>query len=247
MSATLAPDRAADLGVPLLAATAVHLLAALVAVATLDLPSPELAAPDQPVVIEAEIIDARALEAAVQRLRDAQAAERRAEAQAAAAIAYATEQQRLDAARLAAESEAAERRAREAVAAKEKAEVARIAREAAAQKQREKELKAQLAAEDRRRKAERAGLMGPYTQAIQQKVMRNWIKPESARAGIECVVKVEQLPTGDVVRATVLACNGDDAVRRSIEDAVLRSSPLPAPPDRSLYERTLEFAFKPSR
>lgn len=239
-TARLVPD---DLGVSIVAALAVHACAALLAVTTLDLPSRVLSVPLEPTVIEAEIIDARVLEAEARRVREKFMAEQRAETQAAAV----SEARRLEDARVAAESEAAERRARDAAAARTKAEAARLARDTAAQKQRERELKSQLAAEDRRMKAERAGLMGPYTQAVAQKVMRNWIKPESARPGIECVVKVEQLPTGDVVRATVLLCNGDDTVKRSIEDAVLRSSPLPAPPDRSLYERTIEFVFKPTK
>jgi colicin import membrane protein len=40
-------------------------------------------------------------------------------------------------------------------------------------------------------------------------------------------------------------CNGDQAVRESIEAAVYRASPLPPPPDPSLFERSLEITFKP--
>jgi colicin import membrane protein len=45
--------------------------------------------------------------------------------------------------------------------------------------------------------------------------------------------------------ASVAACNGDDAVRRSIERAVLEASPLPKPPDPSLFERNLRVNFRP--
>jgi colicin import membrane protein len=47
------------------------------------------------------------------------------------------------------------------------------------------------------------------------------------------------------VDVRVGACNGDDAVRRSIEAAVYKSSPLPPPPDPSLFERELLFKFEP--
>jgi colicin import membrane protein len=55
---------------------------------------------------------------------------------------------------------------------------------------------------------------------------------------------VEQLPTGDVVKATVIRCNGDDAVKRSIESAVLRASPLPLPSERAIWGRQVIFTFK---
>jgi len=40
-------------------------------------------------------------------------------------------------------------------------------------------------------------------------------------------------------------CNGDEAVVRSIEAAVLRASPLPKPPTPALFERNLIVTFRP--
>jgi hypothetical protein len=34
-------------------------------------------------------------------------------------------------------------------------------------------------------------------------------------------------------------------MRRSIEDAVNRASPLPAPPDPALFDRNIRFNFRP--
>jgi len=45
---------------------------------------------------------------------------------------------------------------------------------------------------------------------------------------------------------TVGACNGDEAVRQSIQDAALRASPLPAPPNPDLFERQIQVEFKPT-
>jgi colicin import membrane protein len=59
------------------------------------------------------------------------------------------------------------------------------------------------------------------------------------------MVEVVQVPTGDVMSARVTSCNGDDAVRRSIEKAVLDASPLPPAPDRTLFQRNLNVRFKP--
>jgi len=250
------PDRAdgGDALIAIVGALAVHGFAAWMAVSTLTLPSRDLAPIAQPQIIEAEVIDARVLEAEARRLREAAEAEQRAKDQALAEQRAMAEQKRIDDARLTAEREAADRRKLEAVAAKAKAEqeakareVAREKREAADQTQREKELKTQIAAEERRRKAEQSGALTAWMLALNQKVNRNWLRPAHIPDGLECVVRVEQLPTGDVVRATVTRCNGDEIIQRSIEDAVLKSSPLPTPSSRALYDRNIDFVFKPTK
>ena len=90
-----------------------------------------------------------------------------------------------------------------------------------------------------------SGALARYVYAIQQKIQRNWVEPPSAVAGLECVVNVRQLPGGEVVGATIGQCNGDAAVRRSIEAAVLKASPLPLPEDPNLFQRDLRITFKP--
>jgi colicin import membrane protein len=40
--------------------------------------------------------------------------------------------------------------------------------------------------------------------------------------------------------------NGDEAVRRSIEAAVYKASPLPAPADPSVFDRNLRLEFRPT-
>ncbi len=118
--------------------------------------------------------------------------------------------------------------------------------EAKAQKEREAELRSQMAAEEGRATAVNAGLLNQYVALIQQKVMRNWIKPQTAKSGLECEVKVTQASGGTVLSVTIGRCNGDQAVRTSIETAVQAASPLPAPPDARLFERNLLFIFKPA-
>jgi colicin import membrane protein len=48
-----------------------------------------------------------------------------------------------------------------------------------------------------------------------------------------------------VISARIESCNGDQAVRESIEAAAYRASPLPPPPDPSMFERDLEVTFRP--
>lgn len=102
-----------------------------------------------------------------------------------------------------------------------------------------------MAAEEQLTAAEESGLLDQYAEVIRQKVERNWIRPASAREGISCVVMVKQIPGGEVVDVRIAECNGDAAVVRSIEAAVLRSSPLPPPPDPALFDRSLRFDFRP--
>lgn len=103
----------------------------------------------------------------------------------------------------------------------------------------------ELAEEDARLTAMNSRGMAAYQYALQQKIMRNWAAPASAMHGIECVIDVKQLRGGEVVSATVGRCNGDDAVRRSIEAAVHKASPLPEPGDPNLFRRDLRITFKP--
>ena len=135
-----------------------------------------------------------------------------------------------------------EKQAREQKA-KEDAAKAAIARKQ--QQQAEDDLQRQLAAEADRQQAERSGLLDQYIRMIQDKIERNWTRPLSASAGLDCMVSVVQLPTGDVIEARVTSCNGDDAVRRSIEAAVRLASPLPRPPNPNLFERNLNVRFRP--
>ena len=135
---------------------------------------------------------------------------------------------------------AAEQRRREEAAARQRAEEQRR------QAEREAQLQAAIAAEQERDAAIRGGLLDQWIEVIRQKVQRNWIKPASAGPGLECEVRVRQIPGGDVVEAKVTVCNGDATVVRSIENAVFRSSPLPQPPDPALFERNIVFVFRPS-
>jgi len=129
---------------------------------------------------------------------------------------------------------------------KEEADRRRTAEESQSRAAREEELRRQLAEEEGRTNAVNSGLLNQWVALIQQRVERNWNRPPSAHPGLECEVRVSQTPGGTVLSAQVTSCNGDAAVKQSIEAAVLRSSPLPPPSDPSLFERNLVIVFKPA-
>jgi len=113
--------------------------------------------------------------------------------------------------------------------------------------ERQRQLDVEIAAETKRQEAMNAGELSVYQFAIMQQLQRNWIEPATAVAGIECVVNVRQLPSGEVVGVTLGSCNGDDSVRRSIEAAVYKASPLPLPSNPSLFDRNLTITFRPEQ
>ncbi len=163
------------------------------------------------------------------------------------------EQQKRDAEekRIADQKAAAQKKEREEAEAKRaaeqkrKAEEEKKAAEARAREQREAELRQSLEAEERLNAMRSSSAMSSWVAQIQGRIQRAWLRPASARPGIDCVVYVTQVPGGEVVNVRVGACNGDQAVRESIESAVYRASPLPPPPDPALFERNLEIRFKP--
>lgn len=240
----------------------------------LERPQPAIvAAPIQGVIIDQEAIDrekAKREEAARQeRLREQQVERQRREAaeqqrlteqrerdRVAAEQRARDEAKRKEEERVAAAKAEQQRRdeqakaEREAQARREKEEAEKRQREQAEARRRqqaERELQAQIAAEAEANAARAAGLQDQYMLMIQSHVKRFWQRPLSARPGIECVVNVVQLPTGDVVSAKVAQCNGDDAVRRSIENAVTAASPLPRPPSQAVFSRSFTITFAPDK
>ncbi|MFQ5635917.1 MAG: cell envelope integrity protein TolA, partial [Gammaproteobacteria bacterium] len=174
----------------------------------------------------------------LERQRQAVAAEKRREQKA--------EQARMEAQRVA----EAERRAEEArIAEQKRREEAERRRREAEQRRLEAERQAQfrreLEAEEQRLAAITSGKQVQYLALIRNRVGRNWVRPASAKAGVECVVHVTQIPGGEVVNVRVGRCNGDAGVVRSIIAAVRKASPLPPPTDPTLFDRNLRFTFKP--
>ena len=179
----------------------------------------------------------------------------------------AAEEQRVAQERAAAERAAAEKAAEKAAAAKaaadkavaQKAAAARAAAEKAAAKaaaerarqeeqdrrEREADLKRSLAAEEHADAARNGAALATWQSMIQAKITHAWLRPPTAKAGINCILNVTQVPGGEVTQVSIGACNGDQAVRDSIEAAVYRASPLPPPPDPALFQRNLEITFKP--
>jgi colicin import membrane protein len=92
----------------------------------------------------------------------------------------------------------------------------------------------------------RSGVVDEYRTLLIQTIERNWNRPATARPGLECTLNVTQATGGTVLDVKIGDCNGDQAVRESVANAVYRSSPLPAPRDARAFERRLVIVFKPT-
>jgi colicin import membrane protein len=177
---------------------------------------------------------------------------READAQKAAAAKHSEElalAKRAEDAKHAEDAKRAEqaKRAEEAKRAElaKQAEDAKRAADAKAKAEREAELRRQLAEEEHVSAVEASPARAQYIARLASRIQNAWIKPPSARAGLDCIVNITQLPGGTVANAVVSQCNGDAAARQSIENAVYRASPLPPPPDPALFERNLVIHFHP--
>ena len=150
-----------------------------------------------------------------------------------------------------AKAEATERRkAADADAKRKQQDEAKAAQDAKVKAEREADLKRRLAAEAAEEEGAaamaRSGVVDEYRTLLSQAIERSWIRPPSAKAGLECTLHVSQAPGGTVVDVKLGACNGDQSVRESIVNAVYRASPLPAPRDPRAFERRLEIVFRPT-
>lgn len=126
------------------------------------------------------------------------------------------------------------------------AEVAerRLAQEAE-RREREEAERLRLANEQARADARRATLKEEYILTIQELIRRNWTRPPTTQVGMNCTVKVFQIPGGEIISAELVSpCNADQATRRSIENAINRVTALPYRGYESVFEREIEFAFR---
>lgn len=198
---------------------------------------------------EAEVQRAAEVKQAEDSKRAAAAKEALDAARAAEAVKAADAQRAIEAKRAAQAKQAADDKlaaqAKQAADAKRAADVKKAAEERA-KTDREAELRRQIQDEEHVSEVEAGPLGDRYRLSLQNRITHAWIKPPSARSGIDCRVEVTQIPGGEVTNARVTQCNGDAAVRQSIENAVYRASPLPDPPDPSLFHRVLILEFKPN-
>ena len=84
--------------------------------------------------------------------------------------------------------------------------------------------------------------MEAYTTVIKQSILASW-RPSRGEEAKRCVVIFAQTFRGEVLNVEFEDCAHIATVRKSIEDAVYLSSPLPLPVNTDCFERTLKISL----
>jgi TonB family protein len=81
-----------------------------------------------------------------------------------------------------------------------------------------------------------------YASLIQQTVVNYWSRPASARNGMEALLSIQLIPTGEVVSVTVIKSSGNSAFDRSAVNAVEKAGSFPEL--KNLPSREFEKTFR---
>jgi len=109
-------------------------------------------------------------------------------------------------------------------------------------------LQQSLAAEEREREERRInGVVNQHVSIIRQRVKRYWIRPTNTEGGLQTILRVNLIPTGDVQKVVVVKSSGNAIFDRSAESAVYKAAPFAMPTDRKAAAelRDFQFIFKP--
>lgn len=92
---------------------------------------------------------------------------------------------------------------------------------------------------------EHARLYGRYVGQVQARIERAWMRPRSEIGAprFSCRARIQQDRRGAVVGLTLDLCNGTERWQQSLVSAIRTASPLPAPPDESVYADILWLSF----
>jgi colicin import membrane protein len=110
------------------------------------------------------------------------------------------------------------------------------------EQRRERELKDLIA---RQQAAALSKAIASWTDKIRIKVRGNIILPRDIPGNPEAIFDVALLPTGEVLTVRKRKSSGHPAYDDAVERAIMKSSPLPLPDERSVFRRDLELKFRP--
>ena len=88
-----------------------------------------------------------------------------------------------------------------------------------------------------------------FRAAIYEQVRKSWSRPPSARNGMQALLLVELIPTGEVISVTVVEGSGNSAFDQSAEQAIRQVRRFEVPTENSTFEkyfRRFYFLFQPS-
>jgi colicin import membrane protein len=118
-------------------------------------------------------------------------------------------------------------------------------------RQRQREMDLSMAMEEETQLAESdTDLAMAYTDSIRAAIEDNWSRPPSARRDMEVVLRLQLIPTGEVVSVIVVRSSGNEAFDTSAINAVKKAERFPEVADapQQVFERHLrsfQLVFRP--
>ena len=97
----------------------------------------------------------------------------------------------------------------------------------------------------RQQAAARDKALATWIDKIRAKIRGNIILQQDIPGNPEAIFDVTVLPTGDLLTVRKRKSSGHAAYDDAVERAIMKSSPLPQPDDRALFQRQLELKFRP--
>lgn len=91
---------------------------------------------------------------------------------------------------------------------------------------------------------EAQGIVDKYKALIIQAISSHWIVPSQANKSLYCELMIRLAPGGMVLDVQVTKSSGDPSLDSSARAAVMKSSPLPVPPDAGAFEPFRQFVLK---
>ncbi len=225
-------------------------------------------------IVEAVAVDNKEIEAELQRLKEIEQAKERKQNQKQQELEKQLEALQKKASQVEKKRRDEEKRLSEAKKRKEEQEKKRREEEkklAEAEKRRQELERQRKQEEEKRRRAEAERLGKQKEEALQkqlaeeqrqadQQVLQNFIGNIERRIasnfnisglpkGLECVLLVRLIPSGEVINVTVSKSSGNEIFDRRALVAVEKASPLPVPEDTATFDRIglrqFNFRFKP--
>ena len=114
-----------------------------------------------------------------------------------------------------------------------------------ASQEQERQMRELLARQQAAAQAAQQRALATWSDKIRAKVRGNIILPQDIPGNPEAIFDVALLPSGEVLTVRKRKSSGHPAYDDAVERAIMKSSPLPLPDDRSVFRRDLELKFRP--
>lgn len=108
-------------------------------------------------------------------------------------------------------------------------------------------VRAERAAAEAAQAAANGRVIDEFKGKIKAKITRNVVMPPDVPGNVKAEFRVTLLPGGTVLDVKLTKSSGNAAYDTAVERAILKSQPLPLPPDAALFQkfRDLDLGFKP--